>query len=318
MIRHPQSYGAAPLMLQTPRRLARGLEQKGIRAGRMGPQQPVLPILHHGVLADLGQVAAHQSEMMITIRLPNVANTLKRRLVADVAAERIAGVRGVHDHAAAAQDLDGLADEAPLRGHGMQLQVDTHAVGYDTGMNQLLEWSPLIVFFVVYKLAGIYWATAALMLACVLQLVIHRLTTGKFKTMHIVTVAVVLVLGSATLLLHDRRFIQWKPTVLLGLAAAAFLGSMFLGKRPLARRMLEAAFPEPIQVSSRAWLLINALWVVWLALLAAANIYVAWNFTENSWVNFKLFGLPLALFVFMVPQVLWLAGKTKAPVTEPS
>lgn len=185
-------------------------------------------------------------------------------------------------------------------------------------MNQLLEWSPLIVFFVVYKLAGIYWATAALMLACVLQLVIHRLTTGKFKTMHIVTVAVVLVLGSATLLLHDRRFIQWKPTVLLGLAAAAFLGSMFLGKRPLARRMLEAAFPEPIQVSSRAWLLINALWVVWLALLAAANIYVAWNFTENSWVNFKLFGLPLALFVFMVPQVLWLAGKTKAPVTEPS
>ncbi|MEP6546744.1 MAG: inner membrane-spanning protein YciB [Gammaproteobacteria bacterium] len=184
-------------------------------------------------------------------------------------------------------------------------------------MNQLLEWSPLIVFFVVYKLAGIYWATAALMLACVLQLVIHRVSTGKFKTMHIVTVAVVLVLGSATLLLHDRRFIQWKPTVLLGLAAAAFLGSMFIGKQPLARRTLEAAFPEPIQITSRTWLLINGLWVGWFALLAAANIYVAWNFTENTWVNFKLFGLPIALFVFMVPQVLWLSGRTKAPATEP-
>jgi intracellular septation protein len=184
-------------------------------------------------------------------------------------------------------------------------------------MTQLLEWSPLIVFFIVYKLAGIYWATAALMLACVLQLAIHRFATGKFKTMHIVTVAVVLVLGSATLLLHDRRFIQWKPTVLLGAAAAAFLGSMFIGKQPLARRMLEAAFPEPIQISVHAWLLINALWVGWLAVLAGVNIYVAWNFSENTWVNFKLFGLPIALFVFMVPQVLWLSGKTKTPVTEP-
>jgi intracellular septation protein len=183
-------------------------------------------------------------------------------------------------------------------------------------MHQLLEWSPLIVFFVVYKLAGIYWATAALMVACVLQLVIHRVSTGKFKTMHIVTVGVVLVLGSATLLLHDRRFIQWKPTVLLGVAAGAFLGSMFIGKQPIARRMLEAAFPEPIQISSRAWLLINGLWVGWLALLAATNIYVAWNFTENTWVNFKLFGLPIALFVFMMPQVLWLSGKTKAAVAE--
>ena len=119
------------------------------------------------------------------------------------------------------------------------------------------------------------------------------------------------------MLLHDHRFIQWKPTVLLGLAALAFFGSMFIGKQPLARRMLEAAFPEPLDISARAWLLINALWVAWLALLAAANIYVAWNFAESTWVHFKVFGITIALFVFMVPQVLWLSGKTKAAVTEP-
>jgi intracellular septation protein len=113
-------------------------------------------------------------------------------------------------------------------------------------MNQLLEWLPLLVFFVGFKLLGIYWATAALMAACALQLVVHRLRTGQFKTMHIVTTVVVLVLGSATLLLHDRRFIQWKPTVLLALAAAVFLGSMVIGKQPLARRMLEAVFNEPL------------------------------------------------------------------------
>ena len=198
----------------------------------------------------------------------------------------------------------------------MQLQVDTHAVGYNTGMNLLLEFSPLIAFLVVFELWGIYWATAALMLACVLQLIVHRVRSGKFKTMHIITVAVLLPLGCATLLLHDHRFIQWKPTVLLGLGAAAFFCSMFIGKQPLARRMLEAAFPEPIEIPARAWLTINALWVGWLALLAAANIYVAWNFAESTWVHFKVYGITLLLFVFMLPQILWLSGKTKAAAPE--
>ena len=68
-----------------------------------------------------------------------------------MAAERVAGIGGVYDHAAAAQSLDGLAHEAPLRRDRMQLQVDTHFVGYDTRMNQLLEWSPLIIFFAVFE-----------------------------------------------------------------------------------------------------------------------------------------------------------------------
>jgi intracellular septation protein len=188
--------------------------------------------------------------------------------------------------------------------------------GYDTRMNQLLEWLPLIVFFLGFKLLGIYWATAALMSACVLQMVVHRLLTGKFKTMHVITVVVVLMLGSATLLLHDRRFIQWKPTVLLALAAAAFLGSTVIGKQPLARRMLEAVFKEPLNISARAWLMINSLWVGWLALLAVANIYVARNFDESVWVNFKVFGITVAMLIFMVPQVVWLSGKTQAAQSE--
>src|ERR1700704_5035518 len=102
-------------------------------------------------------------------------------------------------------------------------------------MNQLLEWSPLVIFFVVFKLYGIYWATASLMVTCTGLMIAHRMRTGRFKTMHVATACVVLVLGTATLLLHDKRFIQWKPTVLLGLAAAAFLGSSVIGKKPLAR-----------------------------------------------------------------------------------
>jgi intracellular septation protein len=184
-------------------------------------------------------------------------------------------------------------------------------------MNQLLEFSPLIVFLAGYKLLGIYWATAALMIACVLVLLIHRMRTGKFKTMHIITAAVALILGSATLLLHDVRFIQWKPTVLLALSAAAFLGSLAIGKQPLVRRMFEGVFEEPLAVSSRTWLVINCLWAAWFALLAVTNIYVARHFTESTWVNFKIYGITALTMIFMFPQVLWLSGKAQ-PAQESS
>jgi intracellular septation protein len=199
----------------------------------------------------------------------------------------------------------------------MQLQVDAHGVGYDTRMNQLLEWSPLIAFFVIFEIKDIYWATAALMLACVLQLLIHRWRAGSFKTMHLVTTCVVLVLGTATLLLHDQRFIQWKLTVLLGLTAAVFIGSMIIGKQPLVRRLLEAAIPEPLAVSPRAWLWINFLWAAWFAAFAILNLYVAKNYPVALWVKFKVFGFPAATMLFMLPQVFWLASKAApTPVTR--
>jgi intracellular septation protein len=91
---------------------------------------------------------------------------------------------------------------------------------------------------------------------------------------------------------------------------------MFIGRQPLARRMLEAVFNEPLNISPQVWLLINSLWVAWLALLAAANIYIARNFDESIWVNFKVFGITVAMLVFMLPQVLWLSGKTKAAADQ--
>jgi intracellular septation protein len=99
--------------------------------------------------------------------------------------------------------------------------------------------------------------------------------------------------------------------VLLALTAVAFLGSTVIGRQPLARRMLEGIFDEPLDIPDRTWSLINLLWVGWFALLAAANIYVARNFDDGVWVNFKVFGITAGLFVFMVPQVLWLNGKTR-------
>jgi intracellular septation protein len=134
--------------------------------------------------------------------------------------------------------------------------------------------------------------------------------------MHVVTACVALALGAATLLLHDKRFIQWKPTVLLGLTSVAFLGSMVIGKKPLARRLLESVFEEPLEVSARGWTLLNTLWAAWFACLALANIYVARNFAESVWVNFKVFGISAATLVFVIPQALWLSGKIKPAQPE--
>jgi intracellular septation protein len=76
--------------------------------------------------------------------------------------------------------------------------------------------------------------------------------------------------------------------------------------------MLEGVFPEPIEVSRRQWLVLNALWALWFALLATVNIYIAFNFPEGVWVKFKVFGITIAMIVFMIPQVFWLNGKIKA------
>lgn len=182
-------------------------------------------------------------------------------------------------------------------------------------MTQLLEWSPLLIFFVAFKCFGIYWATASLMLTCTAVLLVHRWRSGRFKPIHVITVLTVLILGSATLLLHDKRFIQWKPTVVLGLSAAAFLASAVVGDKPLARRMFEAVFDAPLELSRSAWALLNGLWVAWLALLAGVNLYIAHNFEESVWVSFKVFGIVVAMVLFMIPQVIWLNGKTR-PVSE--
>ena len=303
-------------MLEPPRGFPRRLQQEGVGPGSVGAQQPILPILNHRVLAHFGQVTTHQGEVVIAIRLPNFTDPLQRRLVAYMTAERIAGIGRIHDYRTCAQSGDGLANESALRGHRMELQIDAHDVGYDTRMLQLLEWSPLLIFGATYKFAGIYWATAALMIACTALMLIHRLRTGRFKPMHVITATVAILLGSATLLLHDKRFIEWKPTVLLGITSAAFLGSMLFGSRPLARRLLESVFDAPLEVSERTWYRINLLWVAFLAALAFVNIYIAWNFSESTWVTFKVYGIPGVFFVFMFPQALWLGTKLKPAAVE--
>ncbi|HTV77256.1 MAG TPA: inner membrane-spanning protein YciB [Steroidobacteraceae bacterium] len=186
-------------------------------------------------------------------------------------------------------------------------------------MQSVLEFAPVAVFGIAYYLHGIYVATAALMVSMLLLLVVDLAWQKRIPTMHALSAVLVFMFGAATLILHNQRFIQWKPTVLFWLLSLAFLGSFWIGKRTLAEHVLGKALGEMLgdaaPIEPRQWRMLNAQSVIFYALLGALNLLVAFNLSERAWVSFKLFGLTLATAVFMAAQVLWLTRRAEPAVS---
>jgi intracellular septation protein len=179
-------------------------------------------------------------------------------------------------------------------------------------MQLLFDFLPVIAFFVAYKLADIYVATGVIIVACVLQISIHWLWKRRVNPMHLVSAGLVLVFGGLTLLIHDKSFIMWKPTILNWLFAAAFLGSMWrrISDRPLVQRMLGVAGGD-LSLSEARWRSLNWLWIAFFVLMGTLNLFVFRNFDENTWVNFKAWGMLGLTLVFIVVQGFWIASRTQ-------
>jgi intracellular septation protein len=185
-------------------------------------------------------------------------------------------------------------------------------------MQALLEFAPLVAFFVAYRVWGLYTATAVLMAAMAILLIVDYVRVRRISTMHALSAVLVFLFGTATLILHDLRFIQWKPTVFFWLASVAFLVSHWIGRQTLTQRLLSAALGgEEIRIAESTWKRLNLLWVAFYALLGALNLVVAFNLSERLWVMFKVVGLPVANLVFVGAQVAWLVRRSAASV-EPS
>lgn len=179
-------------------------------------------------------------------------------------------------------------------------------------MQLLIDFFPVIVFFVVYKLAGMYAATAAIIVAMTLQMGVQWLRERKVSKMLLVSTGLVAALGGITLLLRDPIFIQWKPTIVNWLFALAFLGSQMIGNKNLTQRIMGHA----IELEPTMWRQLNMIWVANFIVLGAANLFVVYNFDEATWVNFKLFGLMGLTLVFALLQGIWIARKTEASATS--
>ena len=170
-------------------------------------------------------------------------------------------------------------------------------------MKLLFDLFPVILFFVAFKFQGIYVATAVAIVATIIQIIWTKYRHGKVDTMLWVSFAIIAVFGGATLLLHDETFIKWKPSVLYWLFSAMLLVSNLLFNKNLIRAMMgkQMQLPEPV------WTRLLWSWVGFFAVMGVANLYVAFNYSTDSWVNFKLFGFTGLMLVFILAQGAWLA-----------
>jgi len=171
------------------------------------------------------------------------------------------------------------------------------------GVKLLFDLFPVLLFFVAFKVAGIYVATAVAMGATVVQIAWVKLRGGKVSNMQWTSLAVITIFGSATLLLRDETFIKWKPTVLYWLGAAVFLGGLAIGRNPIKSVMGESGLqlPEPV------WFKLCVAWGVFFLLKGALNLWVAYNFSTDTWVTFKLFGGMGLMLAFVIAQALWIS-----------
>jgi intracellular septation protein len=183
--------------------------------------------------------------------------------------------------------------------------MDFPAPGHHNSMfmKLLFDIFPVALFFVAYKFTDIYVATGVAIVANIGQIAWLRLTGKKVEPLMWISLAIIAVFGGATLLLHDETFIKWKPTVLYWLFGAVLVFAQLAFGKNLIRAMMEKniALPELI------WQRLNLSWAVFFTTMGFINLYVAYNFSTDTWVNFKLFGSFGLMLLFIIGQGLMLS-----------
>ena len=170
-------------------------------------------------------------------------------------------------------------------------------------MKFLFDIFPVVLFFIAFKLYDIYVATGVAIAATIVQVGWVWLRGRKVENMVWVSLAVIVVFGGATLVLQDETFIKWKPTVLYWLFATVLTIAALGFRKNLIRAMMQAQMSLPDAV----WDRLLASWVAFFAGMGALNLVVAYQFSTDAWVNFKLFGGIGLLLVFVLLQALVLA-----------
>lgn len=165
-------------------------------------------------------------------------------------------------------------------------------------MKFLFEFLPIILFFICYKFKGIFFATSIAIAVSIIQIVFMYARNRKIETMMLISFFVIVVFGGSTLLFKNEMFIKWKPTILYWLFASIILISRIGFKKNVIQAMLQ----KQIDVPERIWDKLNFYWVIFFSLVGGLNLYVAYNFTTNTWVNFKLFGVLGCMLIFIVAQ----------------
>jgi intracellular septation protein len=181
-------------------------------------------------------------------------------------------------------------------------------------MKFLFDLFPVIVFFVAFKFAGIYVATGLAIVATFLQIGYLLARGRKVEPMLWVSLVIIVIFGGATLALHDETFIKWKPTILYWLFGGVLAGAALGFKKNLIRAMLG----DKVQLPDAAWSKLNWSWVGFFVVMGVLNLIVAFRFSTDTWVNFKLFGGMGLMLAFILAQGLFLAKYVEEESPRPS
>ena len=203
----------------------------------------------------------------------------------------------------------------PYRGQGCLL-LCRHILLLAATVKQFIDFIPLLLFFIVYKLdprtvdfaghsltvGGIYSATAVLIISSLVVYGALFISQRKLEKSQWLTLIACLVFGSLTLAFHSETFLKWKAPVVNWLFALAFIGSHFIGDRLLIKRIMGHAINLPELI----WTRLNIAWIAFFLFCGAANLFVAFTFQEY-WVDFKVFGSLGMTLLFLIGQGIYLS-----------
>lgn len=170
-------------------------------------------------------------------------------------------------------------------------------------MKLLIDFFPIALFFAVFKLWGIYPATAVAIVATIVQIAYLRFKLGKVEPMQWVSLGVIVLFGGATLLAQDENFIKWKPTVLYWLMGAALV----VGQLLLRKNLIKSLMGGQVQLPDHAWNTLNWAWSGFFAAIGGLNLWIAYHFDTDTWVNFKMFGGLGLMLLFILVQAVYMS-----------
>ena len=174
-------------------------------------------------------------------------------------------------------------------------------------MQLIADYFPLILFFLAFKWQGIMVATAVAIAASIAQIAWFK-WKGKLSAIHLLTLAIIVVFGGATLILQDEVFIKWKPTVLYGTFGVILaVGKLAFGRDLIGYLLKDITLPPAV------WTRVTWSWTAFFAALAVLNWYVAFHYSTDTWVNFKVFGGIGLFLAFALVQGIFLARHVVEP-----
>ena len=169
-------------------------------------------------------------------------------------------------------------------------------------MQLFIEYFPLLVFFIINSIAGIYWATGSLIVAAFVQIFYYKIKKEKIPAKQWIIFGLIVVFGGLTIYLQNDAFLKWKVTIINAFFAGALLVSNTFFKKNIIKEFLA----ESLSLPENIWSRLNLAWAMFFLFCSGLNYYIAFNYDLDTWVNFKVFGLTGLMFLFSITSILFL------------